>query len=371
MVKAAVCTDPGGRLRIETLHLARPRPGEVAVRLGAAGLCGSDRTVVTGALPSPLPIVLGHQGAGVVVEIGAGVRSVAPGDHVVVVAVQQCGACAACVRGRPHLCRPGAEAVATGLLPDGSCRLEDADGAPVRQFMAAGTFADEIVVPAGSVVQVPDDLAFAPAAIIGCSALTGFGAAANTATIRPGDSVVVLGCGAVGLFAVQGARISDAGEIIAVDVAPAKLELARSVGATSTVHAGQDDVVTAVRELTGGYGADVVIEAVGSQAAVDQAIRATMRGGTTVFVGAGPADTRISVKQYSGLISAGKTLVGCFFGSADVQRDVPRIVELHRSGELELDRLVSRRLPLDQVNEGFAVLGGPDTVTAVIDFSGL
>jgi alcohol dehydrogenase/S-(hydroxymethyl)glutathione dehydrogenase/alcohol dehydrogenase len=319
-------------------------------------------------MPIPLPIVLGHQGAGTVTETGTGVTSVAVGDHVAVMAMGQCGECPSCTRSRPHLCESGRKAVSTGLLPDGSSRFRDGAGGQVRQFMAAGTFAEEIVVRASSVMRIPAEMPFGPAALLGCAAVTGFGAALNTSSIENGDRVVVVGCGVVGLFAVQGARLAGAGEIVAIDTSPTKLEIARSLGATQVLDASRDDPVAAVRELSEGRGADVVIEAVGLQKTVDQAIRMTAHGGEAVFVGAGTADTMVSVRQYSGLIATARSLTGCFLGSADIRRDVPRIVDLYLAGDLEIDRLVSQRLPLARVNEGLAIVGTADDVTAVIDF---
>ncbi|QLL07572.1 zinc-binding dehydrogenase [Mycobacterium vicinigordonae] len=368
MSDAAVCTAAGADLRVEQLFVAPPRRGEVKVRIGATGLCGSDRSAAIGAMPCPMPMVLGHQGAGIVTAVGDGVDSVRLGDRVVIIAITQCHQCYECARSRPHLCRVGLAGLTTGLPPAGTSPLRDAKGNAVRQFMAAGTFADEIVVPATSAIPIPFDMPFVPAALIGCSGLTGFGAAVNTASIEPGYSVAVIGCGAVGLFAIQGARLVGAGEIVAIDVAKSKLELAKSLGADDVIDGSTYDSVACVRQLTANRGADVVIEAVGSQVTVDQAIRMTARGGHAVFVGAGSPDTMVAVRQYSGLIAPGVTLRGCFLGSADARRDVPRLVRHYLAGDLQIDPLVSQRITLGEVNQGLASLGGPNTVTSVIDF---
>jgi Zn-dependent alcohol dehydrogenase len=368
MPRAAVCTALGEPLEVLDLELEEPRAGEIKVRIGASGICASDVSVQKGNLPSPLPIVLGHEAAGVVTAIGAEVEAFAEGDHVIVAAMPQCGECYRCARGQPNLCERGDGVLISGGLMDGTSRFKTAAGADVRQFVATGTFAEEVVIPSISAARIPDDIAFAPASLIGCAVLTGAGAALNTASIRPDDTVVVLGCGSVGLCAIQGARLAGAHDILAVDLVPAKLELARSLGASGAINPGDQDVVEAVREHTGGRGANVTIEAIGIQATVDQAIRMTGRGGEVVFVGAGNKDTRVDVRQFSGLVSVSKTFKGCLYGWAHVQRDVAYLIERYQAGEFELDRLVSRRFTIDEINEGFAALGAGDVISAVVEF---
>lgn len=368
MPNAAVCTAVNAPIEVCELVLAEPRDGEVKVSLGASGICASDVSVQKGTLPSPLPIVLGHEGAGVVTGVGAGVETLALGDHVVVAAMPQCGACDRCARNQPHLCERGDPVFRTGGLLDGSSRFSTRGGDDVRQMVATGTFSEEVVVPAISAVKIPGDVPFAPVSLIGCGVLTGAGAALNTAAIRDGDTVVVLGCGSVGLSAVQGARMAGAAQIVAVDLVPAKLELARRVGATLAVHGGEENVVDVVRELTGGRGADVAIEAIGVQATIDQAIRLTAKGGEVVFVGAADADARLDVPPFRALVGPAKTFKGCLFGSADVHRDVPRLVESYRKGVLLLDELVTQTFTIDEINEGFAALGAGEVVSAVVEF---
>jgi Zn-dependent alcohol dehydrogenase len=353
-------------LEIMELELAPPRAGEIRVRLAASGICASDSSVLHGELASPLPIVLGHEGAGTVVEIGAGVRSLAVGDHVVITAMPQCGRCYRCSRGQPSLCEVADGVLFSGALRDGSHRFGTADGRPVGQMVAAGTFAEEVVVSEISAVRIADDVDLVPAALLGCGVLTGFGAAVNAATIRDGFSVAVIGCGSVGLAAIQGARLAGASEIIAIDLVASKLELASRLGAGAGLLAGELDVVDEVRALTGGRGVDVAIECVGAQGTVNQAIRMTGKGGEVVFVGAGGRDTRVNVGQFSGLVGCAKTFRGVLFGQADIQRDVPRILRAYRDGQFELDRMVTARFTLDQINDGLAALGVGDVVSAVV-----
>ncbi|HUR75193.1 MAG TPA: Zn-dependent alcohol dehydrogenase [Sporichthya sp.] len=374
-VRAAVCTQLDKPLEVLDLELAGPRAGEVLVRIAASGICASDASVQKGALPSPLPIVLGHEGAGVIEAVGPGVTHLAVGDHVAVCAMPQCGECYRCTRGQPGLCERGDGVLFSGALMDGSTRWQTADGVDVAQFVAAGTFAERVVVPTISVVRIPADMPFAPASLLGCAVLTGAGAALNTAAIRPGGVVAVIGCGSVGLMAIQGARLAGAERILAIDLVPAKLEIARAVGATDTLAAGSVDggvdggvdVLAAVEELTAGRGTDTTIEAAGVQITVDQAIRMTGKGGEVVFVGAGTKDVRINVPQFRGLVGSGKTFKGCLFGSADTHRDIPRLIEHYQAGALHLDVLISRTYGLGAINEGLAAVIGGEVISAVVN----
>jgi Zn-dependent alcohol dehydrogenase len=367
--RAAVCTEIGQPLEVMDLRLDPPRAGEVAVRIAAAGVCASDVSVLNGDLPGPRPIVLGHEAAGVVTDVGDSVTSVAMGDHVVVTAMPQCGACYRCRRGQPSLCEVADGVLFSGALRDGTSRFTTGDGAPVAQMVAAGTFAEAVVVSEISVVRIPGDVPFAAASLLGCGVLTGFGAAVNAATIGPGRTVAVIGCGTVGLAAVQGARLAGAEMIFAVDLVPAKLDLAVAVGATTAVLAdGADDVVELVRKETGGRGVDVTLECAGVQATVNQAIAMTGKGGEVVFVGAGDAGTRVDVPHFRGLVGCAKTFRGVLFGAADIQRDVTRIVDAYGSGSFELDRLVTRTFPLDGINDALASLRAGDVVAAVVEF---
>jgi Zn-dependent alcohol dehydrogenase len=368
--RAAVCTELGRPLEIMDLQLAPPRAGEVAVRLAASGVCASDVSVQKGDLPSPRPIVLGHEAAGVVTAVGDGVTGVAAGDHVVVTAMPQCGACYRCRRGQPSLCEVADGVLFSGALRDGTPRFATGDGAPVAQMVAAGTFAEAVVVSEISVVRIPAEVPFGPAALLGCGVLTGFGAAVNAATIGPGRTVAVIGCGSVGLAAVQGARLAGAEEIIAVDLVPGKLDLALTVGATTALLAGgADDVVERVKKETGGRGVDVTLECAGAQATVQHAIAMTGKGGEVVFVGAGDPSTRVDVPHFRGLVGCAKTFRGVLFGAADIQRDVTRIVDAYRAGSFELDRLITHTFRLEEINDAIASLDAGEVVSAVVEFS--
>src|SRR3954447_21306358 len=277
MPKAAVCAGLNQPLEIRDLDLAPPKAGEVLVRMGASGVCHSDLSIQNGTLFGAFPIVLGHEGAGVIEAVGDGDEDIAVGDHVVISWVPQCGTCFFCERGQAFLCEAGANAMMSGGLLDGTTRFSS-DGEPVLQMACSGTFAERSVVPAIGVVKIPDDIPLDIAALIGCGVLTGVGAALNTADIHPGDTVAVIGCGGVGLNVIQGARIAGASEIIAVDLVPTKLSMAREFGATQTVCAAECDPVAAVLELTGQHGVDVAFEVIGLRQTIEQTITMTRRG---------------------------------------------------------------------------------------------
>ena len=368
MVRAAVLTSVGQPLEIRAdVVVEDPRAGEVQVRMVASGVCHSDLSARSGVMMMPTPAVLGHEGAGVVEQVGAGVTGVRPGDHVLVTWVPQCGECFFCTRDQGHLCERANVTLASGGLLDGTTRLTSA-GARLYQMAATGTFSELAVVPRTGVVKLPDDLDLSLAALLGCSVLTGVGAAVNTARIRPGDTVAVVGCGGVGLNVIQGARIQGAGGIIAVDTNAGKLELARRFGATDVVDAGAGDPVTAVMALTGQRGADVAFEVVGIQRTIDQAITMTRRGGQAVLVGVPAMDVTVTLPAFFGVVLAGKTMSGCWYGSSNVHRDVPRLIELYREGRLLLGELVSRRITLDEVNDALDAMGSGDLARSVIEY---
>jgi S-(hydroxymethyl)glutathione dehydrogenase / alcohol dehydrogenase len=362
--EAAVLWEPG-RLEILEVELGPPQAGEVLVRIAACGVCASDLHVVDGELPEPMPLVLGHEAAGVVVETGPRVESLSPGDHVVLALVPSCGECAECRRGRPNFCELGARMAVDGTLADGTSRLS-LNGTRLHHFNSISSFADHAVVPESAAVKIRDDATLDAVALIGCSVLTGFGAVRNTAGVEEGATVAVWGCGGVGANVVQGARLAGASQIVAVDTRPEKLELARSLGATDTVHATEEaDVVEAVRDLTGG-GPDYAFEAIGSERAIQQAWLSARAGGTVVVVGMMPRGSTLTLDPWP-FISE-KTLKGSFLGSARIHEDVPRLVDLYRAGELELDGLVSRRLPLSELPDAFDRLRAGDAVRQVVVF---
>ncbi len=365
--RAAVCPGLDQPLVIEDLDLAPPQAGEVRVTMGASGVCHSDRSVQDGTLLGAFPIVLGHEGAGVVEELGPGVEGLAVGDHVAVSWVPQCGACFFCRRGQGHLCEAGKVALATGGLLDGTTRFS-LDGAPVRQLACAGTFSQASVIPAIALVRIPDDIPFTVAALLGCGVLTGVGAALHTATVAAGDTVAVVGCGGVGLNVIQGARIAGADRIIAVDTVAAKLAMARRFGATDAVDASVGDPVSGVMALTAQRGADVAFEVIGLRSTIDQTITMTRRGGQAVLVGVPRMDVAVEVPAFFGLVLASKTVRGCWYGSSNVGRDVPALLEHYRQGRLMLDELVSRTIPLDGVNDAFAAMESGEVARSVIEY---
>jgi alcohol dehydrogenase len=350
---------------IETIELAPPGPGEVLVRIRAAGLCHSDLSVINGDRPRPMPMALGHEAAGVVEALGEGVSDLEPGDHVVMVFMPSCGHCLPCAEGRPALCEPGAKANAAGTLINGSVRLSSPVG-HVHHHLGVSAFAEYAVVSRNSVVKIDRDLPFIEAALFGCAVLTGVGAVVNTAQLRVGSTAVVIGLGGVGLASVLGARAAGASKIIAVDLSPEKLALAKDVGATAVVNGGDADAVEQVLQLTGG-GADYVFEMAGSIRALDNAMKMTKRGGMTVTAGLPPPGSALSVNVVQ-LVGEERTLKGSYIGTCVPIRDIPRFIELYRDGRLPVDRLLSGRLKLDDINEGFDRLHDGSAVRQVIEF---
>jgi len=366
MPNAAVCRGVNQPLTVEELELAAPKAGELRVRTAASGVCHSDLSVANGTLFGAYPIVLGHEGAGVVEEVGEGVTGFAPGDHVVVSWVPQCGECFHCRRDQGFLCELGAAGMAGGGQLDGTTRLSTGAGEEVRQMACTGTFSEAMVVPAIGAVKIPADIPLESAALIGCGVLTGVGAAVNTASISAGDTVVVVGCGGVGLNVIQGAVIAGAARVIAVDMVASKLKLAEQFGATDLVDASDGDPVSAVLERTEGRGADVAFEVIGLKSTIDQTIAMTRRGGEAVLVGVPSMDVLLEVPAFFSVVFLAKTIKGCWYGSANVRRDVPRLVEWYRAGELRLDELISRRIGLDDVNDAFRAMEAGEVARSVV-----
>lgn len=368
MVKAAVLPSVGQPLEIrDDIEVEAPHAGEVKVRMAASGVCHSDLSIQNGTLMSPTPVVLGHEGAGVVEEVGEGVTDLAPGDHVVISWVPQCGECFFCSRGQGQLCEQAGVALATGGLLDGSTRFKSGDTA-LFQMAAAGTFSEVTIIPRIGAVKIPDDIDLTVAALIGCGVLTGTGAALNTANIAKGDTVAVVGCGGVGLNVIQGARLAGAAEIIAVDQNETKLAMAKNFGATTTVNASQGDAVSQVMGMTAQRGADVAFEVIGLGETIDQTITMTRRGGQAILVGVPRMDVNVNVPAFFGVVLAEKTIKGCWYGSSNVHTDVPKLVELYRSGELKLDELVSRTINLEDVNDAFAAMQSGELARSVITY---
>ena len=350
-------------LEIAELELDPPGPGELLVRVGAAGLCHSDLSVIDGSRPRVMPMALGHEAAGEVVAVGPQTAGFAEGDHVALAFVPVCGQCTPCLDGRSALCEPGAAANAAGTLLAGERRWEGLEaGRELHHHLGVSAFADHIVVSAHSAVKVDPELPYEIAALFGCAVLTGVGAVVNSAAVEEGDRVVVFGLGGVGLAALLGARMAGAAEIVAVDVVEEKLEHARALGATP-IHAGEG-AVEAIREATGG-GGDKVVETVGNAKVLAQAYEATRRGGTTVTVGLPHPEQRLDIQAVS-LVTEERTLKGSYLGSCVPERDIPRFVALHQAGRLPVDRLLTHRLTLDEVNAGFDRLASGEAVRQVV-----
>jgi Zn-dependent alcohol dehydrogenase len=367
MARAAVLFGVDTPLEIrDDVEVADPGPGEVRVRTGASGVCHSDMSVANGTIPLPTPIVVGHEGAGVVDAVGEGVTMVAPGDKIVVSWVPQCGECYMCNHAQPYLCEKNSAAMTGGLL-DGTTRLSS-QGTALHQMALAGTFCDTMIIPEISAVKIGDDIPVDVAALIGCGVLTGVGAALNTASIHEGDTVAVIGCGGVGLNVIQGARIAGAADIIAVDMLPSKLEMAEQFGATTLVNANETDPVMAA--MANGRGADVAFEVIGLGATMEQAINMVRSGGEVILVGVPRMDVFLNLNAALTFLYMAKTVKGCWYGSADVRRDVPKYLDLYRAGDLKLDELISRRIDLSEVNEAFAAMTAGEVARSVIEYPG-
>jgi S-(hydroxymethyl)glutathione dehydrogenase/alcohol dehydrogenase len=336
-----------------------PGPGEVRVRIHTAGVCHSDLSGMNGTLPTATPGILGHEGAGEVIAVGEGVDEIAVGDHVIVVWVPPCGSCIFCLTGQANLCTTvqfGAGAMPRFLL----------EGLPAFGFAGTGTFAEEVVLPKQAVVAIPKDVPLDIAALIGCGVMTGVGAAMNTAKVRPGSSVVVFGCGGVGISIIQGARICGAAEIVGVDLVDSKLEDAKRFGATHAVK--PDQLMDASTEITGGLGFDYSFEAIGHPQTIRAAFDAVRRGGTATIVGVGRAEQMIELSAFE-LFFLEKKLLGSIYGSADVRVDFHRLLRLWRTGRLDLENMISRRIDLSEVNEAFGALERGEVIRQVIQFA--
>jgi Zn-dependent alcohol dehydrogenase len=343
-IQAAVL-DGNGTISIEHVDLAAPGPGEVRVQIAAAGVCHSDLHVTTGAWDVPAPVVLGHEGSGVVTAVGTGVDDLQPGDHVVLSWVPGCGECRACQAGRPAQCSLVASVVATGgTLYDGTTRLSNERG-PIHHYLGVSSYAEQVVVPRSGAIKVRKDAPLEDIAIVGCAIATGVGAVRNTAGVQPDSTVAVIGCGGVGLACVQGARLAGASRIVAVDVVAEKLDLARKLGATDTVDASAvPDVVAALHEvLPDGY--DYVFDAIGKIATTEQAIAALGLGGAAVIVGLPPAGERAGFDPLA-LAEADQRILGSNYGSAVPERDIPQLVDEVMAGNLDLASMISARRPL-------------------------
>src|SRR6195256_2717877 len=364
--RAAVLHAAQTPMSTETVPAAALKPNDVLVRIRAAGLCHTDLEVIEGSLRYPLPMVLGHEAAGVVEQVGAAARGVSVGDHVVLSWNPHCGHCFYCDRDAPILCEQYLGEGPRGVSFDGESRVGLADGRQLQQLMFLGAFGEYCVVSDQQAIPVPKEIPFDRACLIGCGVMTGVGAALNLGAIARGDTVMVMGCGAVGLAAVQGARLAGAGAIIAVDIDPAKLVLAAQMGATHRVDASKEDAIAAAKRETSGRGADVVIEAAGSASAFRVTSEAVRPGGQIIWLG--KIDVSKDVAFRWGSLMQEKRIRRVSYGNARPRRDFPLLARAYLDGSLMLDELISRRIALDEINEGFAALKRGETIRSVVMF---
>jgi S-(hydroxymethyl)glutathione dehydrogenase/alcohol dehydrogenase len=360
-MKAAVLRGVKQPLTIEDIQISKPGAHEVLIRTVAAGVCHSDLHFQNGSYLYPLPAVLGHESAGVVEQVGSEVRYVQPGDHVITCLSVFCGYCEFCLSGKPSLCTK----VDTRRKPTDPPRLSK-DGAPVWQFLDLSSYAEQMLVHENAIVKITKDMPLDRAALIGCGVTTGVGAVINTAKVTPGSTVAVIGCGGVGLSAIQGASIAGAGRIIAVDMLDSKLELARKMGATDAVNAKKGDPIAQVKELTGG-GVDYSFEAIGLKVAAEQAFGMLKNGGTATVIGMIPLGQKVELPGVDFLFE--KKIQGSNMGSNRFRLDMPKYVDMYLSGKLNLDDLVSKRIKLADVNEAFTALEKGEVARQVIMMS--
>jgi S-(hydroxymethyl)glutathione dehydrogenase/alcohol dehydrogenase len=367
-MKAAVSYEYGKPIEVVDIELGAVGPTDVRIEVRATGLCHSDVAVQQGALPFPLPMILGHEGAGVVVEAGSEVTQTQVGDHVVLSALIACGVCNNCVKGRPNLCLWGLNTIFSGQNPDGGLRAQDTEGQPLYQFASIGTLAEQLICSEKHAVPIPQDVSFEAACLTGCAVLTGMSAVLNRARVEAGKSVVVIGCGGVGLNVIQTAAMVNAGMVIAVDLHSDKLAMAQEFGATDVIQSGPGvDVPEAVRELTGGLGADYAFEVVGIPEIVRQGWDCLCIDGTLIAIGVNPAQSEVSLPA-SEFSACEKTLMACLYGTSRPTQDIPLAVELYRSGKYKLDELITHRFDLENINEAVAKMHAGHDARGIVVF---
>jgi alcohol dehydrogenase len=350
---------------VAEISVADPGPGEVLVEVAAAGLCHSDLSVVDGSRPRPLPMVLGHEASGIVRQAGPKVTDFVPGDHVVFSWIPVCGRCSYCLSGRDALCAPGLQANVDGTLLNGARRFTDANQRTCSHHLGVSGFSELTVAAQESLVKVDKDLSLDKGALFGCAVITGAGAVLNTAAVPEGASVAVFGLGGVGLSAIMGARAVGADPIVAVDLVDSKLDLAKEVGATHVVNGTKEDPVEFIKQICGG--AEYAIESVGSEKALMTAYAATRRGGTTVTVGLPAPEKMFSVSALS-IVAEERTIKGSYMGSSVPRRDIPRFIDMYRTGVLPVEKLHTHTLELDDINVGFDRLADAQAVRQLIRF---
>ena len=366
LAPAAVLYESKTPLRIEDVEVLPPQRGEVTVRMKAAGVCHSDLHVMKGDLTMPTPIILGHEGSGIIEAVGEGVTTVQVGDPVILMWRGPCGRCEYCSSGRPALCDMGTAMRFTGLMPDGTTRFRNSAGESIRHYAGVSAFSSVSTMPEASVVKIPVGFSFEKAALIGCGVITGVGAVINAAQVRPGSTVAIIGVGGIGLNIVQGAKLAGARQIIAVDHFPRKEADARRFGATDYVDVRDGkDPVEAIKALTGGKGVDYAFEAFGSGKTTEQAFDATKKGGMCIVVGITSAADRahININQ---LLYAEKTLKGSLYGTTRPRTDLLTLIDMHQSGQLMLDELITSRHPLHEINEAYDALQRGEVARSLI-----
>ncbi len=363
--RAAVLHEVGKALVIEELEIGELGPGDVLVRIGATGLCHTDLEVKLGSLARPLPIVLGHEGAGVVEAVGHEVATVRPGDHVVCSWNPSCGHCFYCEADLPILCEPINRHHPEGHLPDGKSRLT-LNGKPVNHLMMVSSHAEYCVLPEAGAIKVPKEIPFDRACLIGCAVMTGFGAATHIAPVTFGSTAVVIGCGGVGLSAIQGAASRQAAQVVAIDLDDRKLTAAQVFGATHVLNPLRVDAAAAIRDMTGGRGADFTFEAAGNERAMRLAMEATRPGGDVVMLGKVPVND--DVKFRWGSLMGEKRITRSSYGGARPHRDFPALAQAYLDGRLKLDELITQRIALDRINDGFGALERGEVLRCVVVF---
>ncbi len=363
-MRAALLRDDSGKLTLEDVSVDTPHRNEVLVQTVASGLCHSDLHFIDGTWPASYPMLLGHEAAGIVQAVGEDVVGFEPGDHVISCLSVFCGSCERCLTGHSYLCENRTAIADRG--PDNPPRVSDAEGTPVPQFTGLGSFAEEMLVHQNALVKVSPDMPLDRAALLGCAVTTGVGAVFRSAAVRPGSTVAVVGCGGVGISAVQGAHLAGARQIIAVDLEPRKLEWASQLGATHTVDAGEGDPVEAVRELSGG-GVDYSFECIGLKATSEQAYGMIRAGGLATVVGMVPLGVSLEIPG-ADLFLGAKRLQGSFMGSNNFRVDMPHLCDLYLGGRLKLDEMVSKTITLEEINDGFDAMKAGEVVRSVIQF---
>lgn len=364
-IKAAVSREVD-RLGIEEVELDPPKDTEILIQMKAAGVCHSDLHTYRGELRATPPLVLGHEGAGVVAAVGSRVSRFKPGDKVVVNWLPACESCPTCLNGRHNLCERLARTTFKALMLDGSTRLKTTDGIPLKHMLSAATMAEYAVVDECGAVAVPDDVPYEVAAVVGCAVATGVGAVTNTAQARPGLPAAVIGCGGIGLSAIQGCKLAGCSPIVAIDVMDSKLEFARALGATHTINSSEIDLVDALREVTG-LGPEYVFDSVGAAQTIEAALRAVRPGGTATIIGLHAAKLEVAISA-GALVLQNKRLLGSFVGSIRPRLDLPMLFELYRAGSLQLDDLITKRYSLDELPQAFDDMEAGNVARGVLVF---